>query len=472
MFIHFRPFLLLIVLYKTVLYTIVDIETTGGNPQKEKITEIAAFLFDGEKIVDKLVTLINPERPIPEYITKITGINNEMVADAPKFYEIAKQLVEITEGQVFVAHNSAFDFGFIQQEFRSLGFTFQRKTLDTVRLSRKLLPGHKSYSLGNICSDLGIEISARHRAAGDALATVELFKRLLSEAGNDPLFGIQASKDRKLKLNPKLDWETIEDLPTGVGVYYLYDEQDELIYIGKSTNIHSRVIQHLGNIKSEKARNMRDAVVNVSYEITGSELIALLLESDEIKKHTPLYNRAQRRSSFSFGLHTNFNEQGYICFDVKRNNKKSLPIVSFATQKEGKAYLTKQVREFELCQKLSGLYNHTGACFHHSIGQCNGACIGKEAPEAYNARAHKFIAEHKYDENSFLIIDTGRSDDERSVVKVENGQYCGFGFVGVEEANDIEVLKDVVKSKADNREIQQIIRSYLKSKKYQHLIPF
>src|SRR5512140_2099917 len=162
------------------MYAIIDIETTGGRSRIEKITEIAIFLHDGSQITGEYSTLINPERNIPYFITNLTGITNEMVEDAPRFYEIAKKIIELTEGRTFVAHNARFDYSFIRQEYKSLGFNFKRSILDTVALSRKLIPGHKSYSLGNICKDLNISINGRHRAAGDALATVRLLEMLIA----------------------------------------------------------------------------------------------------------------------------------------------------------------------------------------------------------------------------------------------------------------------------------------------------
>lgn len=163
------------------MYAIIDIETTGGSPRLEKITEIAICLHDGEKITGEYVSLVNPERNIPYFITNLTGITNEMVEDAPRFFEIAKVIVEMTEGRTFVAHNARFDYSFIRQEFKSLGFNFRRNIIDTVALSRKLLPGHRSYSLSSICKDLKIMINGRHRAAGDALATVKLLEILMAK---------------------------------------------------------------------------------------------------------------------------------------------------------------------------------------------------------------------------------------------------------------------------------------------------
>lgn len=163
------------------MFAIIDIETTGQSNKYGKITEIALFLHNGQEVTDSYSTLINPEMDIPYFITELTGINNNMVKDAPKFYEVAKTIVEMTQGRTFVAHNVSFDYNFMKQEFKALGFDYNRKTLCTVKLSRKLLPGHNSYSLGKLCSDLDITITGRHRAAGDALATVKLFELLLNK---------------------------------------------------------------------------------------------------------------------------------------------------------------------------------------------------------------------------------------------------------------------------------------------------
>ena len=163
------------------MYAIIDVETTGTSAVHGKITEIAIILHNGEVVTETYTTLIDPECNIPYNITRLTGITNEMVANAPKFYEIAKKIVELTAGRIFVAHNAMFDYSFVKEEFRRLGYDFKRKTICTVKLGRKLLPGHRSYSLGNICADLGIQITDRHRAIGDALATAKLFDILIGQ---------------------------------------------------------------------------------------------------------------------------------------------------------------------------------------------------------------------------------------------------------------------------------------------------
>lgn len=163
------------------MYAVIDIETTGGSLRFGKITEIAIYLFNGENITDSFVSLINPECEIPAYITRMTGISNEMVAGAPKFYEVARKVVELTANKIFVAHNVSFDYEFIRKEYKELGYDFKRKTLCTVQMSRLYLPGYPSYSLGKLCANLGIEINGRHRAGGDAMATVSLLQRILKQ---------------------------------------------------------------------------------------------------------------------------------------------------------------------------------------------------------------------------------------------------------------------------------------------------
>ncbi|WP_319481802.1 3'-5' exonuclease [uncultured Draconibacterium sp.] len=178
------------------MFSIIDIETTGQSYKNGKITEIAIYQHNGQEITDSFSTLINPEMDIPFFITELTGINNEMVRTAPKFYQVAKKIIEMTMGRTFVAHNASFDYKFIKEEYARLGYNYHRKTMCTVKLSRKLLPGHPSYSLGRLCADLGIEINGRHRAAGDALATARLFDILVER--NDSLGNPKAVNNYKL----------------------------------------------------------------------------------------------------------------------------------------------------------------------------------------------------------------------------------------------------------------------------------
>jgi DNA polymerase-3 subunit epsilon len=410
-------------------YAIIDVETTGGRPKESKITEIAIFIHDGEKVVDSLCTLINPEMEIPEFIVRLTGISDAMVASAPKFFEVAKQIVEITEGCVFVAHNVGFDYSMIRGEFRSLGFDYRRDQLCTVRSSRYILPGYESYSLGKLCRALGIETKNRHRASGDALATTQLFDILLEKTNGNLSGFVQGEIDTK-DLNPNLDLNSIDDLPEKTGVYKLFDEDNQLIYIGKSKSIKKRVEQHLSNYKANKNGEMRKEICRAEFILTGSELIALLLESKLIKQHRPKYNRMLRKSRFSHGLFKYTDQNGYICLHVKSMSKAlDIPLTSFASAAEGAKILHAITDKYELCQKLNGLYKSTTSCFRFHTKECKGACIKAETAEQYNERVNLALEKMEFANDNFVIIDKGRTKTERSMVWVEHGSYIGFGFV-------------------------------------------
>ncbi|HUS87254.1 MAG TPA: exonuclease domain-containing protein [Bacteroidales bacterium] len=454
------------------MYAIVDIETTGGSPRSERITEIAIFIHDGEKITDEYSTLINPERNIPYFITNLTGITNEMVEDAPKFYEVAKDIVKITEGKTFVAHNARFDYSFIRQEFKNLGFNYIRNLLDTLSLGRKLLPGYSSYSLDNICKDLGIDIDGRHRARSDALATVKLFEILLeAETQSDNPGFINNTK--LSKLNPDLDISILGQLPEDSGVYYFYDNKGQLIYIGKSKNIKQRVMTHLSNNTSKRAMEMRDAIAGITWKETGSELIALLMESEEIKLHKPKYNRAQRRTGFHWGIYHFYNEKGYLCFEIRKINEDKGLLSVFTSRVNAKQVLENLLEKYELCQKLCGLYESPGECFHHQVSICKGACCGEEVPAAYNLRSVKAMNDFVFSQENFFLIDSGRHDEEKCAVKIINGKYIGYGYFDINEVGfGLGAIHDCIKPSNDNRDIQVILKGYLKRNKIERVLKF
>lgn len=455
------------------MYAIIDIETTGGSARIEKITEIAIYLHDGNQVTGEFVSLVNPERNIPYFITNLTGITNEMVEDAPRFFEIAKTIVELTEGRTFVAHNARFDYSFIRQEFKSLGFNYKRSILDTVALSRKLFPGHRSYSLGNICKDLRISINGRHRAAGDAQATMKLFEKLIAK--DLELNGSRSSlmmNTRVSKLNPSLDITKIDSIPDEPGVYYFYNENGDLIYIGKSRNLQQRISTHLSNNTTNRAMEMRDLIADIDWETTGSELIALLKESFEIKMNKPVYNRAQRRTGFQWGIFSFIDRKGYINYRYGQLDDES-PVSVFTSREKAKSKLTSLVETHGLCQKLSGLYETDGACFHYQVGICKGACCGKESPEEYNERAGRAIEEFIFSRRNFFIIDKGHDDGERCAVKIVNGKYAGYGYFNINDMGfGLAAVHDCIKPSGDNRDIQVILKQYLKSNRVEKIIEF
>ena len=454
------------------MYAVIDIETTGGSARLERITEIAVYIHDGEKIVEEYSTLINPERNIPYFITSMTGITNEMVEEAPKFYEVARRIVELTEGHIFVAHNARFDYSFIRQEFSNLGFSFKRPMLDTVSLSRKLLPGHRSYSLGNLCNDLGIEINGRHRASGDALATVKLLELLIAKDGSLGRGSLLKNR-RAAKLHPALDTERLKDIPEEPGIYYFHDEKGDIIYVGKSRNLNQRISTHLSNNTSAREMEMRSITADITWERTGSELIALLMESAEIKSLKPRFNRAQRRTGFHWGIYTHRDEKGYIRFMYRNVRDDEIPLSVFTSRDRVRGKLEQIINDYSLCQKLCGMYETDGACFHHQVGLCRGACTGAEEPKSYNERAAMALDEFIFRERNFFIIDSGRDEEERSAVKIVNGKYAGFGFFSVNDVGfGLTAVHDCIKPAADNRDIQVIIKSYLRHHRVERIIDF
>ncbi len=456
------------------MYAIVDIETTGGSSRLEKITEIAIYQHDGKKITGEFVSLINPERSIPYFITSLTGISNEMVENAPRFYEVAKQIIEFTEGRIFVAHNARFDYSFIRQEFKALGYNFKRNILDTITLGRKLIPGHRSYSLGNICRELGIEINGRHRAAGDAFATVKLLEMLIEKdrETNRGLSGLL--KNTKIsKLNPNLDVSKIDSIPEEAGVYYFYNEKGDLIYIGKSRNLQQRIRTHLSNNTTNRAMEMRDLIADIDWEITGSELIALLRESSEIKRNKPVYNRAQRRTGFQWGIFSHTDMNGYLNFGYGQVDGEDSPLSVFTGKERAKSKLLSLVEKYDLCQKLTGLYETHGPCFHYHVGLCKGACCGQESPESYNERARKAAEEFIFTRRNFFIIDRGRDEEERSAIKIVNGKFTGYGYFNINEMGfGLAAVHDCIQSYRDNSDIQIILKQYLRGFKIEKIIEF
>jgi len=454
------------------MYAVVDIETTGGSARLERITEIAVYIHDGTRIVEEYSTLVNPERSIPYFITSLTGITNEMVEDAPKFFEVARRIVEMTEGKVFVAHNARFDYSFIRQEFGMLGYNFKRPMLDTVALSRRLLPGHKSYSLGNLCKDLGIDINGRHRASGDALATVRLLEMLL-EKDRELKSGSLIKNRKASKLHPSLDIARLEEIPEEAGIYFFHDEKGDIIYVGKSRNLSERVSSHLSNNTSGREMEMRSMIADITWERTGSELIALLMESAEIKSRKPRFNRAQRRTGFRWGIYSHTDENGFIRFSYRMANDDEVPLSLFTSRDRARGKLEQIISEFNLCQKLCGMYDTSGACFHRQVSLCRGACCGEEEPRTYNERALMALDEFIFRERNFFIIDRGREEEERSAVRIVNGKYTGFGFFSINDVGfGLTAVHECIKPAIDNRDIQVIIKGYLKKHRVERIIDF
>lgn len=446
------------------MYAILDIETTGGKYNEEGITEIAIYKFDGHDVVDQFISLVNPERPIQPFVVNLTGINNQMLHNAPKFYEVAKRIVEITTDCVIVAHNSSFDYRILRTEFSRLGFEFERQSLCTVELSKKLIPDQQSYSLGKLVRALGIPLSDRHRANGDALATVKLFKLLLTKDVEKKIITDTVRTETKRQVDDKL-LRLIEGAPAATGVYYMHREDGTIIYIGKSKNIKKRLNQHFTN-DNRKSKKIQEEVISVTYENTGSELLALLKESEEIKCNKPKYNRALRKTKFDQALYQFTDDNGYINFKVEKADNRKISITTFSNRQQAKTYMHRWTEEYNLCQKLMGLDNGKSNCFNYTIKQCHGACVYNESAEEYNIRALKLIFNTSFQSQDMIIVDRGRDIDEQSVILVEEGKFIGIGYFNLNhQINNIEILRSIITPMTHNRDVQHIIQSYVRTHK-------
>lgn len=453
------------------MYAILDIETTGGQFNEEGITEIAIYKFNGHEIVDQFISLVNPEKEIQPFVVKLTGINNAMLRSAPKFYEVAKRIIEITEDCILVAHNTSFDYRILRTEFNRLGYDFVKPTLCTVELSKKLIPGQLSYSLGKLVRALGIPMADRHRASGDAMATVKLFKMLLDKDTEKEILISSIKAEIKSGLTPKL-LDIVESLPNKTGIYYMHNEKGNLIYIGKSKNIKKRVNQHFTG-KTNKSKKIQMEVFAVTYEETGSELIALLKESEEIKINKPIYNRAQRKSIFQWALYEVLDDNGYLCLQLQKADGRKKEITSYTSVQEGKNALFRITEKHHLCQKLNGLYETQNGCFQYKIKECNGACLGIESPEVYNQRVEEFINEMRFENNNMIVIDRGRKIEERSAVLIQNGIYKGYCFYDLNyQITNIDVLNNILIPMQNNRDTRTIIQAYLRKNRVLKIVKF
>lgn len=452
-------------------YAIVDIETTGGSPKSSKITEIAIYKHDGEKVIDEFISLVNPEIPIPAFIIKLTGINDEMVQNAPKFYEIAKQIVEFTEDCVFVAHNVSFDYSILRAEFKSLGFDYRRPHLCTVRASRYVIPGHESYSLGKLTRKLGIELIGRHRAGGDAFATAQLFTMLIQKDSNELQTFIQREINPK-RLHPNLNIEELEEIPNKIGIYRFYDEANQLLYIGKSIHIKKRIEQHLRNNNSQKGIRLQQEIARIEYELTGSELIALLRESELIKLYQPIYNRSLRRNQFPYGLYNYTDELGYNRFYITLVSRRTEPpLMSFTTRKEATNFMERMVEEYELCKKLCDLYQTTSSCFQYTVKACHGACVQEESIHSYNARCHSLIDELVLKGESFFVVDKGRDKNERSLVYIKNGMIMGSGYAPFHfKRLPVHRWDEFITYMPEDRDAKSILKLFLRKNKKHEVV--
>jgi DNA polymerase-3 subunit epsilon len=442
-----------------MIYTIIDVETTG---KTNRMTEISVFKFDGETVIDEFTSLVNPNSFIPAHITALTGIDNALVANAPSFEEVANDILSITEDAVFVAHNVNFDYNVIQSEFKRLGMEFNRKKLCTVRLSRRLLPGHRSYSLGKLCKGLDINLVDRHRARGDAEATVILFGLLLQQSEADAVFKEFLNKNsRESTLPPNLPKETFENLPNTAGIYYFKDKKGKVIYVGKAKDIKKRVLSHFYS-KTKKSLDMIRETGDIDFENSGSELVALLMEDAAIKHHFPIYNKVAKRTIQSFSIFSYEDRKGILHLASNKGRLVPNPIITFYNVRDVRAFTEKLCAKYNLCPKYCHLQEAVSECSHYNIKNCKGICKDDESVEAYNNRVLEAIYDISDNKDDLILKEKGRNTNEDAFVMIKGGAYAGYGFIEKGEAvNHIDDLEAFLIPQKNNMDIQKILRPLL-----------
>lgn len=445
-----------------MLYAVVDIETTGGFASGNGITEISILVHNGQEVIETYETLVNPGQEIPAYIEALTGISNEMVVTAPLFAAVAAEIYAVLHDKIFVAHNVNFDFSFIKHHLGLSGYDLRCKKLCTVRLSRKLLPGYSSYSLGKLCSALNITIHDRHRAGGDARATAELLTLLLKTDLNDIIVQTLSRASKEQVLPPHLSRTQIDKLPQVPGVYYFRDQKGSVVYVGKAKNILKRVCSHFtGNNSGKQRQEFLKNIHSIDFEICGTELMAFILEAAEIKRLWPENNRALKRYEQKYGLYVFEDQKGYMRLGIDTYKKRVPVLYSFNSLLEGHNLLRGLIKEHKLCEKLCFIQKNRDACTGHDEGKCGGACLGKESAASYNVRVKYAIEYLNSILPTFAVIDKGRTNEEQSCLLVEQGKFYGMGYISYH--TDIagpEMLKSVLQPYPSDDYILNLISSY------------
>lgn len=404
------------------MFAIVDIETTGGYASGNSITEIAIAIHDGKQMTDYFETLINPEAPIPKYIQALTGITNAMISQAPLFEEVAPKIYALLHDKVFVAHNVNFDYSFVKHHLAQNGYELDCKKLCTVRLARKVLPGHPSYSLGNLCRCLEIQIEQRHRAGGDTLATVKLFECILKNDIEGEIQAMLKGKSKEQFLPPHLSVEKVAQLPALPGVYYFHNVKGKIVYVGKAKDLKKRVNSHFSNNKTGKQKQdfLRE-IHNVSFQVCGSELMAFILESIEIKRLWPLYNRSLKGFQQTYALYIYEDGRGYQRLVMEKKKKQLEPLYTFNLLLDGLALLKKLIDQFKLCSRL---------CY---VNLSSGPTLADELSSLeYNERVNSAVNHLKSSLPSFALVEDvalPQKEGSQGIILMDKGRFYGMGYV-------------------------------------------
>ena len=424
------------------MFTIVDIETTGGYGTNNCIIEIAIVLFDGKEIEGRYHTLINPETPIQKFVQTMTGITNEMVKDAPKFKEVAEQIYNLISKRVFIAHNVNFDYSFVKQHLSSAGFEIDLPKICTIKLTRKIFPGLPKYGLGSLSNHFKIKNKARHRAAGDAEALYELFLILKENDINGEINLLTKKRKSSQFLPPNLPIGIFEKAPSLPGVYYFHNKKGKIIYVGKAINLKKRISSHFSNNKSSKQKQeLLKETYNITWTNCSSELTACVFESIEIKRLWPSFNKSQKHYERQFGIFMFEDSIGYLRLAIDNKKKILKPLQSFALLTEARNAL------FDYCKK----YNIEPWLFFLTTEQPENL----PSQQNHNSSVNELIQDIKQSNKTYLI-----HDGANTYFLVEEGIFIGMGTLeNINAGLTLESIKKQITLYSHNL----IIKSYLNS---------
>lgn len=378
-------------------YVLLDLETTGAIPLRDRITEIALIHFKEGIEVDRWQTLINPKINIPDFIQSLTGITNQMIHNAPTFEEASRKLLSYLDGAVLCAHNVRFDYGFLKAEFKRIGIDLKQKVLCTVKLSRKIYPQYKSHGLSAIIERHNFSCSSRHRAMGDVEVMLQLIDHAKNEFGLEHLQRIAADLLKKPTLPLGIDEHLINDMPDNCGVYLFYGENNLPLYIGKSVNLRSRIMSHFSSDhNSTKEMRISQQIKHIEVIETAGEFGALLLESRLVKELQPIHNRRLRRDRqlCSWLLSSNYKSKPLITLVSEEQiipENMNILFGTFKSKKQAMDTILNIADEYSLCLKILGIEAGKGPCFRSQIKRCKGVCSHKEDKELHFLRAKQAL---------------------------------------------------------------------------------
>lgn len=423
-------------------FAVVDIETTGGFPHQHGITEIAIVCMNGAEIEHTFETLLNPGQTIPPFIANMTGISDDMVALAPSFNDQAEKIFQLLCDRIFVAHNVNFDYSFVKYYLQQEGFNLQTPKLCTIRLARKVFPGLPKYGLGHLSRSLDITITNRHRAGGDAKAAASILAMALDKSGEAIVKDMLRREGKHQLLPPNLSVDQINSLPLSPGVYYFRDKKGKVIYVGKAKQIRKRVISHFTGLDtSEKRQALLRSVYTIGHTVCASELLAGILESIEIKRFWPAFNKSQKRFEASWSIYHYVDTAGYRRLAIDKKNKFSAPVCSFGLQADAHRTLWKLVRTFDL---------HPFLCYLEKKASTSLPLI-----EEHNSKVANALQHLDEQQSSYVVR------DQDGLVLVDQGKFYGMSqSIQWQPDESIETLRHKLTPYPENEMIRTLLRQF------------